>query len=374
MPTETEKNTQEDNDNQNAPDTEVSEPSQDTSETVSAETSKQQVKEGSDNKTATDTETGGAETTPTRTTESTSTTKPKQDKDKDKESGKKGRKDGRASSDSNEDSDNDNEVRVEDIDKKTKKVLKPEKVKKFISKSEDGADYWEPKTRLGRMVKNGDVTNIKDALATGLPIREPEIVDILLPDLDDEVLDVNMVQRMTDSGRRVRFAIMTVVGNGNGYVGLGSAKGKEVGPAIRKAIDNAKLNLIEIRRGCGSWECGCDTPHTLPFMVNGKSGSTVVKFRPAPRGVGLAVGDVAKHILRLSGIKDAWGFTRGETRTTINYAKAVFNALRNTARLKTMDSQVKDLNILSGSIAEEDEMMDNVDAGSDGIDENVNEN
>ncbi len=246
----------------------------------------------------------------------------------------------------------------EEIEEKLKKIRKPETIKKFLSKSEDGAEFWTPKTRLGRMVKNGEITNIKDALATGLPIREPEIVDILLPELDDEVLDVNMVQRMTDSGRRVRFAIMTVVGNGNGYVGLGSAKGKEVGPAIRKAIDNAKMNIIEIRRGCGSWECGCNTPHTLPFMTLGKSGSTEVTFRPAPRGVGLAVGDVAKHILRLSGIKDAWGFTRGETRTTINYAKAVFAALNNTSKIKTSKKQTKALNIASGSIEVEQPISD----------------
>jgi small subunit ribosomal protein S5 len=244
---------------------------------------------------------------------------------------------------------------VKEVEQKLKKIQKKKDVKKFLNKSEDGAEFWMPKTRLGKLVKDGKITTIKDALATGLPIREPEIIDILLPDLDDEVLDVNMVQRMTDSGRRVRFAIMTVVGNSNGYVGLGSSKGKEVGPAIRKAIDNAKMNIIEIRRGCGSWECGCNTPHTLPFLVNGKSGSTEVTFRPAPRGVGLAVGDVAKHILRLSGIEDAWGFTRGQTRTTINYAKAVFQALHNTAKLKTIDSQTEELKIMSGAIEKESE-------------------
>ena len=244
---------------------------------------------------------------------------------------------------------------VKEIPKKkleSEKAVKDEKGRRFDKASED-EDFWVPKTRLGKLVKSGEVTTMKDALATGLRIREPEIIDILLPELDDEVLDVNMVQRMTDSGRRVRFAIMTVVGNQNGYVGLGSAKGKEVGPAIRKAIDNAKLNIIEIRRGCGSWECGCAGSHTIPFTVTGKSGSTKAIFRPAPRGVGLAVGDVAKHILRLSGIKDAWGFTRGETRTTINYAKAVFKALQNTAKLKTTQGQITNLHIISGAIAEE---------------------
>ena len=259
--------------------------------------------------------------------------------------------------DTDTESDEEDEITVEDLEEKERlakkklEALKSEKAKKskYVTKGEDES-FWVPKTKLGKMVKEGKITTMKDALATGLRIREPEIIDILLPEMDDEVLDVNMVQRMTDSGRRVRFAIMTVVGNGDGYVGLGSAKGKEVGPAIRKAIDNAKLNIIEIRRGCGSWECGCGSPHTLPFTVNGKSGSTEVTFRPAPRGVGLAVGDVAKHVLRLSGIKDAWGFTRGQTRTTINYAKAVFTALRNTTKIKTTDKQIKGLRILSGPV------------------------
>jgi small subunit ribosomal protein S5 len=210
---------------------------------------------------------------------------------------------------------------------------------------------WTPKTRLGRMVRDGEISSMGDALKTGYPLREPEIVDILLPDLDDEVLDVNMVQRMTDSGRRVRFAIVTVVGNSNGYVGLGKATGKEVGPAIRKAIDNAKVNLIEIKRGCGSWECGCGAPHSLPFVVHGKSGSAVVTFKPAPRGISLAVGDVAKHVLRLAGIEDAWGFTAGKTRTTVNYAKAAFDALKKISEMRVMEEQELKLHIHSGGIS-----------------------
>jgi small subunit ribosomal protein S5 len=211
---------------------------------------------------------------------------------------------------------------------------------------------WMPKTRLGKMVETGEITTMTDALNTRLPIREPEIVDILLPDLEDEVIDVNMVQRMTDSGRRVRFSITTVVGNSDGFVGLGRARGKEVGPTIRKAIDNAKLCIIEIKRGCGSWECGCSKPHTFPFMVVGKRGSVRVTFKPAPRGIALAVGDVAKPILRLAGIKDAWGFTRGHTKTTINSALAVFDALKNTSETRISDKQETRLNIKSGNIGE----------------------
>ena len=199
---------------------------------------------------------------------------------------------------------------------------------------------WTPTTGLGRLVKSGKISNMSDALSNDLPLREPQIVDHLMGEsLVDEVLKVNMVQRMTDSGRRTRFSITVVVGNGDGYVGLGAAKGKEVGPTIKKAIDNAKLNMVELVRGCGSWRCGCMNPHSLPFKVVGKSGSTVVTLRPAPMGVGLAVGDIAKKMLKLAGINDAWGFSRGQTKTTVNNAKAVMDALKRINAVKVQESQ-----------------------------------
>ena len=208
---------------------------------------------------------------------------------------------------------------------------------------------WAPKTKLGKLVLGGEVTTLGDAIKTGLPIREPEIVDILLPETEDEVLDVNMVQRMTDSGRRVNFVITCIVGNKDGFAGLGRARGREVGPSIRRAIDNAKLNMIQIRRGCGSWECGCQRAHSLPFKVAGGSGSVEVHLKPAPQGVGLAVGDVAKSVLRLAGITDAWGFTKGHTKTTVNYALATFAALRQTSEIKVRGEQSDRLKIKSGA-------------------------
>ncbi len=210
---------------------------------------------------------------------------------------------------------------------------------------------WVPKTRLGRLVRQGQITSMSQALASGLPLREPEIVDVLLPDLGDDVTSVNMVQRMTDSGRRVRFSIQAVVGNRDGFVGVGMAKGKEVGPSIRKAIDNAKLNLIEVRRGCGSWECGCGTPHTVPFEVLGKAASAEITVKPAPRGVGLAVGIIAKKVLTLAGIKDAWGFARGQTRTTVNAAQAAYNAMKNTSQTRLSPMQLTRVKIVSGAAA-----------------------
>ena len=89
---------------------------------------------------------------------------------------------------------------------------------------------WVPKTKLGKLVYAGKITSLSEALATRLPLKEPEIVDILLPELDDEVLDVNMVQRMTDSGRRVRFAITAVVGNGDGLLVWAVQRARKLDP------------------------------------------------------------------------------------------------------------------------------------------------
>ena len=67
---------------------------------------------------------------------------------------------------------------------------------------------WQPRTRLGQKVMAGEIVSYEQALASGLPIREVQVVDALLPGLEDDVIKVNMVQRMTDSGRRVRFNVM----------------------------------------------------------------------------------------------------------------------------------------------------------------------
>ncbi len=193
---------------------------------------------------------------------------------------------------------------------------------------------WIPLTRLGRLVKEGEVTTMDEALASGLPIRETEIVDALLPGLEDEVLEINMVQRMTDSGRRVKFRATVIVGNGDGYLGLGVGKDVQVGVAIGKAIADAKKNIIKIRRGCGSWECGCGSEHTVPFKVEGKSSSVRITLLPAPRGLGIASGETARKVMELAGIKDVWTQARGDTRTKLNFARATYNALFQTTLMK----------------------------------------
>ncbi|MFN7105709.1 MAG: 30S ribosomal protein S5 [Pyrobaculum sp.] len=194
---------------------------------------------------------------------------------------------------------------------------------------------WEPRTELGRWVKEGKIRTIDEIFANNFVIKEPEIVDILLPGLRQELLNVNLVQRQTHAGERNQFQAVVAVGNEDGYVGVGIGKARQVRQAIEKAVREAKLNLIPVRRGCGSWKCSCDEPHSVPFVVRGKSGSVRITLVPAPKGVGLVAGDVAKVVLRLAGIRDVWTTARGDTRTTLNFALAAFAALRNTYYFKT---------------------------------------
>ncbi len=197
------------------------------------------------------------------------------------------------------------------------------------------AEEWTPRTRLGRMVLEGRISTLEEAFMEGFKIREPEIVDILVPNLQEEVINVGIVQKQTDAGERLRFKAIVAIGNGDGYIGLGSGKARQVRTAIEKAAADARRNITIIRRGCGSWECGCGQPHSLPFRVTGKCGSVRVVLIPGPRGLGLVASDIAKVMLRLAGVKDCWSRSYGSTRTVPSFAYAVFDALRKTCEVVT---------------------------------------
>ena len=194
-------------------------------------------------------------------------------------------------------------------------------------------DEWVPKTKLGRLVKEGHINSIEEILQNNYRIREPEIVDALFPDLRQEVVDVSMVQRQSDSGQQKSFRLTVVVGNGEGVLGIGIGKAPEFVPAVRAAEARAKLNITMFRRGCGSWECRCHDPHSIPFEVDGTSGSVKVTLRPAPKGTGLVTADVGKIVLRIAGLHDVWSITKGRSRTSSNFAKAFVDALTKTYRM-----------------------------------------
>lgn len=189
---------------------------------------------------------------------------------------------------------------------------------------------WIPKTKLGKMVQSGQVLSLDEVFTQGLRVMEPEIVDVLLPDLKQEVLGIGFVQKQTDAGEKSRFKAVVAVGNHNGYLGVGDGKAKQVRTGIDKATIQAKLNVIPVRRGCGSWECGCGRPHSLPFRVAGKCGSVRVDVLPGPRGLGLVGGEIIKTVLTLAGVRDCWTRTYGSTSTLASTALAVYDALRNT--------------------------------------------
>jgi len=196
-----------------------------------------------------------------------------------------------------------------------------------LSRLRNIEETWVPRTRLGELVQQGLIT-LDKIFANNLVVKEKEIIDILLPQLSEDVIKISMVQQMSASGQRSKFKAVVIVG-ADGFIGGGSAKSREVGPAIRKAIDKAKLSVIPVLRGCGSRECGCGGTHSVPFKVDGKCGSVRIRLIPAPAGVGLACADKVKQVLKLSGIEDIWSKTFGDTRTSENLVKATFNALKN---------------------------------------------
>jgi small subunit ribosomal protein S5 len=202
---------------------------------------------------------------------------------------------------------------------------------------------WKPKTKLGKLVASGAITSIDEILGSGQKIIEPEIVDKLVPNLKNELIliggrkgkgggikriPVNITATMHRSGRKFTSNAFAVVGDEDGLIGLGKASALESRAAINKAIGKAKINVVRIKRGCGSWECGCGTNHSIPYKTEGKSGSVRVILMPAPKGLGLVADDESKKALRLAGIKDVWVKTYGNTRMRINLITALFKALK----------------------------------------------
>ncbi len=235
----------------------------------------------------------------------------------------------------------------------TPPIVKEEEiaVEKKPSAREVDMSSWTPKTDLGKRVKGGEFSDINQVIDAGKKIKETEIIDALLPGMETDLLLIGQskgkfgggkrrifrqTQKKTQEGNKPHFLALAVVGNRDGYVGLGAGKAKETVPAREKAYRKAKLSIIKIRRGCGSWQCGCKTGHSIPFKVSGKCGSIEIVFMPAPKGTGLKAEKECQKILRLAGITDIWSKTRGTTTTKLNVMYACFDALK-----KLMDTKIK---------------------------------
>lgn len=266
------------------------------------------------------------------------------------------------------------ETTKKDVAEKKEEIVekKVENVEKQIVRGTRGKPVfdktaWKPKTSIGKKVKNDEITDIDEILDKGLIILEAEITDALLPNLNTELLLIGQskgkfgggqrrifkqTQKKTKEGNKPHFAIYACIGDNNGHLGLGYGKSKETVPAREKALRKAKLNLIKIRRGCGSWQCGCKEPHTIPFAVKGKCGSCIIELIPAPKGTGLRIEGECGKVLKLAGIKDVWSRTKGQTKTKINLLTACFNALKNLIKVKVGSRHFERLGIVEGKIVE----------------------
>lgn len=136
--------------------------------------------------------------------------------------------------------------------------------------------------------------------------------------LEEKVINIGRVTKVTKGGRHFRFAATVVVGNRKGLVGIGSGKANEVQDAISKASKAANKNVVRV---------ALQDNRTIPHEATGKVGRAVVLIRPAKEGTGVIAGGAARAVLELAGVKDIVSKSLGSN-TKVNVAKATLEGLK----------------------------------------------
>ena len=137
-------------------------------------------------------------------------------------------------------------------------------------------------------------------------------------ELMERVVCINRVSKVVKGGKRFRFSVLVVVGDGNDQVGLGMGKAREISEAVRKGIDHAKKNMVDLKK----------IGHTIPHPIQGKFGAAEVLIKPAAPGTGVIAGAVVRAIMELGGVKDVVTKVIGRTSNSINVAHATFEAVK----------------------------------------------
>lgn len=146
--------------------------------------------------------------------------------------------------------------------------------------------------------------------------REPKLYE-------ERVVNINRVTKVVKGGRRFRFSALVVIGDKKGKVGFGTGKAQEVPDAIKKAIEDAKRNLVDVPM----------YNKTIPHAITGRFGAGEVFLKPAVSGTGIIAGGPVRAVVELAGYEDILSKSLGSA-TPINIIRATFDAIEN---LRTAD-------------------------------------